>query len=226
MYCKNCGSKLIEGASFCARCGKPAPQGNKGSTRPATSDEHLSDSPRQVHFSEAEPTEDIIRTSEPGADSHSNEQHDERTHDVTVEYLEASRNRDKHEEAAAAYQGVARFYENSLIHCLIAGIILAPIMGSLFGHSVMASATVVTISGFLFPFGFAPLYRWVSEHGFFIVVNWLILIMLAIIVFFAAAGLGPIYICYAAWKIASNRNAAQRELNAANEAQASFATSL
>lgn len=228
MYCTNCGTEIAENASFCQHCGEPVKARAKCATgaAAATATATATQNAPHVDMHEEAPTQEIALSgseSESNSNSNSNGQQTAQR-SAGIEYFEAARNRDMHAEAAASYQEVADAYKRSLIHCACAGIIIAIIAGSIASGQSGAATLFWVSSGFFFPFGFAPLAHWVNNHGFFILIDWIILIILAVVVFLVAMFACPIYICWAIWKIYSNTQAAQHESELAQGCQEQIAT--
>lgn len=221
MYCTNCGNELTSNASFCAHCGKRVGTTSKTASKSTETRTSAQTATYAANIHEQTAPQAIARA--PRSRSSKEEPHGKGQRSAGIEYFEASRQRDQHSQAAAAYQEIVDTYVGSLAACAIAGVLLAIVVRAVAGNGVGSAVFFYTASAFFFPFGFAPLYHWVSAHGFFVILNWIILIALAIITFFVAMIAAPIYICYAGWQIYTNRNAAQQEQRAAARYEAEIA---
>lgn len=216
MYCTNCGAELNADASFCARCGKRATAAGKTTQGPTSIRTRTAAHAAEMH---EEPSSQAIAKTTPNTGQEKERQaKTQRT--AGIEYFEASRQRDQHSQAAEAFQEIVDTYVGSLAACAIVGVLLAIVVGMVAGNSAGGAVFFYTISTFFFPFGFTPLYRWVSAHGFFVILNWIILAALAIITFFVAMIAAPIYICYAGWQIYTNHSAAEQERREARRCEA------
>ncbi|MDD6730098.1 MAG: hypothetical protein PUE02_04135 [Eggerthellaceae bacterium] len=131
-----------------------------------------------------------------------------------INYYELRRKSEEHAGTAAELTSQAEARKKTLRHCTIAGIIFA-ILGMSSG-TPNEPGPVLAILGFLTPYGFAPMWHWVQEHGFFIVFNWILLLIAAVLAFFTSIVIAPIYIVRSIRLIKANSSLAKQEQSIAD----------
>lgn len=100
------------------------------------------------------------------------------------------------------YRAEAERLRKSLMACRIGGIICALTFASIMAPYAGAGMPILFAMGFLAPYGFAPLRRWIDAHGYVIVFNWIFLLVAFMLAITFAIIAGPIYAVYAHMKIA------------------------
>ena len=175
MYCPVCGLNNDHDARFCYKCGTRFSE----ATFDAPVETPVLEMASESSVTYGEPTE-------------SRSQYEEFSKKV------ASNVAGSLEKAEYAAE-VARL-RRSLMACRIGGVICAIAFASFFGP--YGATPMLIIAGFFTPYGFAPIRRWVEAHGYFLILNWLLLAVLFVLVMVVAAILGPIYAVYAHLKIA------------------------
>jgi len=128
-----------------------------------------------------------------------------RPEQVAAAYADEMRRRQYADEAARL--------RGSLQTCRIIGVVLAVctasslIMSGLSGDSAMtlpsalACAVVWGAEAFFLPYGLAPILRWIGSHGFFIVFNWICILIAIMTLAVVAVIAGPIYAIWARAKM-------------------------